>query len=220
MLVPFGSHVLDRDKKSLGTVSRVVLHAQSQKMLALVVQQGVIDRREIVVSMSKVARAGDEIHLVLSAAELDELELLNIPRLRPLPDDWAIPAGFDQRSFFLVTAEQWAESALPFQLALPGARAGRGRDATRGSEPTITAGTAVYDSTGQHIGDVARAEVEPVSARVTRVLVGAGRLFATTTALPASVIASIGDGRITLGVSASAARRLEPPPARDTAQAS
>ena len=46
MLVPFGTHVLDRQGKSVGTVSRLVLHPGSQEVVALVVQQGVVRRRE------------------------------------------------------------------------------------------------------------------------------------------------------------------------------
>src|ERR1700730_9800018 len=34
MLVPFGTHVVDRDGKSVGTVSRLILHPQSQQVVA------------------------------------------------------------------------------------------------------------------------------------------------------------------------------------------
>jgi sporulation protein YlmC with PRC-barrel domain len=30
MLVPFGTHVVDREGKSVGTVSRLILHPQSE----------------------------------------------------------------------------------------------------------------------------------------------------------------------------------------------
>jgi sporulation protein YlmC with PRC-barrel domain len=56
MLVPFGTHVRDREGKSVGTVSRLVLHPESRQVVGTVVQQGVINRRELVVPMSKVAR--------------------------------------------------------------------------------------------------------------------------------------------------------------------
>ena len=49
MLVPFGTHVVDSERKSVGTVSRLVLHPTSQEVVALVVQQGVLNRREVVV---------------------------------------------------------------------------------------------------------------------------------------------------------------------------
>jgi len=53
MLVPFGTHVLDRDGKSVGTVSRLVLHPESRQVVALVVHQGVIDRREVVIRRTR-----------------------------------------------------------------------------------------------------------------------------------------------------------------------
>jgi hypothetical protein len=34
MLVPFGTHVLDKDDKSVGTVSRLVLHPESREVSA------------------------------------------------------------------------------------------------------------------------------------------------------------------------------------------
>jgi sporulation protein YlmC with PRC-barrel domain len=81
MLVPFGTHVVDREGKSVGTVSRLVLHPQSRKVVGLVVQQGVVDRREVVVPLDRIAAFDREVHLALSAAELAGLELLNSQNL-------------------------------------------------------------------------------------------------------------------------------------------
>ena len=53
MLVPFGTRVVDSNGKGVGTVSRLVLHSQSQQVAALVVHQGVLNRREVVVPISK-----------------------------------------------------------------------------------------------------------------------------------------------------------------------
>src|ERR1700730_1933763 len=36
-LVPFGTHVVDKDGKTVGTVSRLVLHPDSQEVVAIVV---------------------------------------------------------------------------------------------------------------------------------------------------------------------------------------
>ena len=52
MLVSFGTHVRDREGKSVGTVSRLVLHPEARQVVALVVQQGIVDRREIVLPLS------------------------------------------------------------------------------------------------------------------------------------------------------------------------
>src|SRR5258706_11032078 len=101
MLVPFGTHVLDREGKSVGTVSRLILHPDSQQVVALVVQQGVLDRREVVVPVSKVTSFGKEVRLALRASELAGFDLFDPPSLRPMPDHWPMPMGFDQRSFFL-----------------------------------------------------------------------------------------------------------------------
>ena len=75
-------------------------------------------------------------------------------------------------------------------------------------EPAIAAATPVDDNAGQHIGDVEGVEIDPVSGRITRVIVRRGVIFRTGTAVPASVIASVGD-RITLSVGADEVMKLE-----------
>ena len=53
-------------------------------MVAVVVQQGVLDRREIMVPLNKVATLGDEVRLMLSAAELPGVDLHDSQALRPM----------------------------------------------------------------------------------------------------------------------------------------
>ena len=159
MLVPFGTHVRDKDGKSIGTVSRLVLHPESRQVVALVVRQGVLDRREIVVPIRMVERAGDEVRLTLRAAELDGLDLFGTPALRPMPDQWPMPMGFDLRSFFLVAGDGWTEATLPFVLTSPAVSGTPAfipdPDAPEGvKEPTIAAATPVVDNAGRRVGEL------------------------------------------------------------------
>jgi sporulation protein YlmC with PRC-barrel domain len=213
MLVPFGTRVVDNAGKGVGTVSRVVLHHQSRQVDGLVVHQGVLDRREIVVPIAKVAAFGDEVRLSLRASELAGLDLFHSPPFRAMPDHWDMPAGFDQRDFFLVGGDGWTEAVLPFEVTSPavsGTRAYvRDRDAEDGPvEPDIAAGMHVYDNEGRSVGDVEAVEVDEVTRRITRIVVRRGFLFHTETTIPASMIASVTD-RITLRATADAAKKLE-----------
>jgi len=132
-----------------------------------------------------------------------------------MPDQWPMPMGFDLRSFFLVAGDGWTEATLPFVLTSP---AVSGTPAfipdpdapARVKEPAIAAATPVVDHTGRRVGEVSGVELEPTSGRITRVLVREGMLFRRETAIPASLIASVGD-RITLTVSADEVKKLEPP---------
>ncbi len=101
MLVPFGTRVVDSQGKGAGTVSRVVLHSQSREVAGLVVHQGVLNRREVMVPIGKVAGFGDEVRLSLRASELDGLDLFNAASFQVMPDHWGMPMAFDQRDFFL-----------------------------------------------------------------------------------------------------------------------
>ena len=95
MPVPFGTRVVDKNGKGVGTVSRVVLHSGSRQASGLVVHQGVLDRRQIVVPIAKVSSFGDEVRLTLSASDLAGLDLYNAESLQLMPDQWEMPVGFD-----------------------------------------------------------------------------------------------------------------------------
>src|SRR5262245_25653199 len=95
MLVPFGTRVVDNSGKGVGTVSRLVLHGKSREAEGLVVHQGIVNRREVVVPFSKVASFGDEVRLALSARDMEGLDLFDSARLQPMPDHWEMPVGFD-----------------------------------------------------------------------------------------------------------------------------
>jgi len=214
MLVPFGTHVVDREGKSVGTVSRLILHPQSQHVVAIVVQQGVLDRREIVVPVNRVESFRNEVRLTLGASELAGLDLFDMMSLRPMPDQWKMPAGFDLRSFFLVPGDGWTEAMLPFVLTSPAVSGTpayfRDPNAPGGvTEPAIAKAAPVYDNAGKRLGEVEGFEIDPASDRITRVIIRRGVLFHTETPIPAGWIASV-DDRITLSVSANEAKELEP----------
>jgi sporulation protein YlmC with PRC-barrel domain len=212
MLVPFGTRVVDSTGKSVGTVSRVVLHPRSREVAGLVVHQGVLNRREVVVPLTKVAGAGDQVTLAVPGAELAGFDLFHSAALEPMPDHWDMPIGFDQRDFFLVGTDAWADSVLPFEptSAVTSETPAYTRDpgaVTEPEEPDIAAGMPVYDKDGQRVGDVEAVELDETSRRIVRITLRRGFLFAHKTSLPASLVESITD-RIVLGAGTEAVRRL------------
>jgi uncharacterized protein YrrD len=211
MLVPFGTHVLDRDGKSVGTVNSLVLHPDTQQGVAVVVQQGVLNRREIVVPLNKIASADKDVRLTLRADELADLDLYDAHPLRPMPDHWPMPMGFDLRSFFLVAGNGWTNAVLPFVRTSPTVSGTPAfvRDTDNQEEPAIAASTPVYDRKGHRIGDVEAVEIDPASARITRVPVREGLLFHHDTAIPASLIESVTSDRITVRLAADDLKKLE-----------
>ena len=214
MLVPFGTRVVDSTGKGVGTVRRLVLHHASRQVDGVVVHQGVIDRREIVVPVGKVASfGGDEVRLALRASELAGLDLFHSPTLQAMPDHWDMPMGFDERDFFLVGGDGWTEAVLPFEAtssSVSGTRSYvRAEDpAAEPAEPDISAGMHVYDCDGQRVGDVEAVEIDQASRRITRIAVRRGFLFVRETMIPASLIESVTD-RITLRAPSDAAKKLE-----------
>jgi sporulation protein YlmC with PRC-barrel domain len=214
MVVPFGIKVVDTDGKAVGTVKHLVLHPQSRQVAGLVVHQGVLNRREVVVPLGKVAAFGEDVRLALHADELDGLERFHAPHYLAMPDHWEMPLGFDQRDFFLVGGLGWAGGDLSFETTSPGV-SGTPRfvvdpaPAEEQEELDIAAGMHVYDRAGQRVGDVESVEFDQVSGKIGRITIKRGFLFHTEVTIPASMIASISD-RVTRNVDAETVKSREP----------
>ena len=119
MLVPFGTHVVDKHGKSVGTVSRVVLDSQAREVVSLVVHHGVLNRREVEVPLSKVTGFGEEVRLSLASTEFNELVPFHAPSSVELnPVSW--PAVRNPMSVVLkpatwvvVRPPNWVEVSAP-----------------------------------------------------------------------------------------------------------
>jgi sporulation protein YlmC with PRC-barrel domain len=214
MLTPFGTKVVDTDGKAVGTVKHLVLHPQSRQVAGFVVHQGVLNRREVIVPLGKVAAFGEEVRLALHADEIDGLEHFHAPHYLAMPDHWEMPLGFDQRDFFLVGSGGWATAELPFETTSPSV-SGTPRfvvdpaPAEGQEELDIAAGMHVYDNAGRRVGDVESVEFDQVSGKIGRITIKRGFLFHTEVTIPASMIASISD-RIDLNVDAETVKSHEP----------
>jgi sporulation protein YlmC with PRC-barrel domain len=215
MVVPFGTKVVDTDGKAVGTVKHLVLHPQSRQVAGFVVHQGVLNRREVIVPLGKVAAFGEDVRLALHADELESLERFHAPHYLAMPDHWEMPLGFDQRDFFLVASGLgWAGGDLPLEMTSPEV-SGTPRfvvdpaPAEEPEEPDIAAGMHVYDNAGQRVGDVESVAFDQVSGTIGRITIRRGFLFHTEVTIPASMIASVSD-RIALNVDAETVKSLEP----------
>jgi sporulation protein YlmC with PRC-barrel domain len=176
MLVPFGTRVVDSEGRAVGTVRHVVLHGDTRQVDGLVVHQGVVKSREFIVPMDKIANAGQTIQLTLRASDLDTLPLFHGQHLRPMPDHWEMPAGFDERDLFMVGGGGWTEAAVPFMETSPSVSGTpayvEDKDTVEDpEEPEIATGTPVYDSTGQRVGDVESISIDQVSGKITWIVV-------------------------------------------------
>jgi len=213
MHITFGTRVVDAEGKPVGTVRYVVLHPATKQVDGLVVHQGIVKSREVVVPMAKVVRADPPIRLALMAEDLDDLSLFNPEHLRPMPDHWAMPVGFDERDLFMVGGAGLAETDLPFEQtssAVSGTPAYvTDEDSVQDPpEPDIAKGMAVYDSAGRRVGDVESVDIDQASGKIAWIDVRRGPLFGRETTIPASLIKSVTD-RVTLNASAEAAKKLE-----------
>jgi sporulation protein YlmC with PRC-barrel domain len=173
----------------------------------------VVKSRELIVPVGKIANASETIQLTLRASDLETLPLFHAQHLRPMPDHWDMPAGFDERDLFMVGGGGWAEATLPFMQTSPTVSGTpayvQDEDSVEDpEEPDIATGMPVYDSTGQRVGDVESISIDQVSDKITWLVVRRGHLFGRESTIPASLIKSVTD-RITLNASTQAVKRLE-----------
>lgn len=215
MLVPFGTRVVDAEGKAVGTVRHIVLHPETRQVTGFVVHQGVVTSRELIVPIGKIANAGRTVQLTLRASDLEALPLFHGEHLRPMPDHWEMPAGFDERDLFMLGGGAGTETALPFMETSPAVSGTppyvQDKDSARDpEEPDIGAGMPVYDSTGRRVGDVESVGIDEASDKITWIVVRRGHLFERESTIPASLIESVTD-RIVLNASTHAVRRLESP---------
>ena len=129
----------------------------------------------------------------------------------PLPRCSMMSSHSQAISFALVPGA--VEATLPFtptSSAVSGTPAYvEDRDSVRDAEePDIAAGMPVYDSLGQHVGNVESISFDPATDKITWIAVKRGHLFAREATIPASVIQSVTD-RVTLNAPAQSLRRLE-----------
>lgn len=213
MHIAFGSRVVDSAGKSVGTVRFVVLHPNTRQVDGIVVHQGVMRSREVVVPLSKVASTDQPVRLSIARADVSNLPLFNPVHLRKMEDHWDMPVGYDERDFFLVGDGAWAEATLPFEQTSHDVSGTpewvRDEDSVEDPpEPDIKRGMGVFDSAGKRVGEVESVDLDQTSGKITWLVVRRGHLFGRDTSIPASLIQSVTD-RITLSATTEAAKKLE-----------
>lgn len=212
MFVRFGAMVVDCNGRPVGTVCHAVLHPQTRQIDGLVVHQGIVKSREVIVPMGTIAEVGKIVRLTAPARDLDTLPLFHPEHLRPMPDHWEMPAGFDERDLFLVPGDGWTEAALPPMETSPAVSGTpayvEDKDAVVDpDEPDIAMGTPVYDSTGERVGHVHSVDIDQTSHYITWITVKPGPPLEPDIAVPASVIESV-TNRVTLSVPGRVVRPL------------
>jgi len=197
--IAFGAKVTDSEGKPVGTVHCIVLRPDTRQVDGLVVHQGGMRRRDVVVPLAKVigTDVGSVIRLALKATDLDILPIFNPQEVHRGPDL--------HRGERIVLGGRGAALAPAPDPAYFSGESG----VQEPTKPDVAKGTIVCDNTGHHIGHVESVDIAPASRAMTSIVVRHG-LFAQKITVPASMIKSVTD-RITLTISAEDAKRLQSP---------
>lgn len=217
MQIPFGSTVVTSDGKVAGKVKRLFLHPHSQAIDGVVVHEGVWHWEEFVVPLSEITVSGGQVRLARRADQIDEYPAYHPEHFVPLSTQgWGMPAGFDDRDFFLVGGSSWAEATLPFQPVTPSAsgvpRYVPGDEDTPQDprEPSIRPGMHVYDRDGHAVGEIESVTVDDASQQLSGLTIKHGVLFARhEVTVPATMIAKVTQRGVTLHANADQVQALE-----------
>lgn len=202
MVAPIGPKVFDRDGKEIGTVTGVVLRPHSPEIGGIVVHQGVVRQRDLVVPIEHVTVAEAGIRLDLAADEVADRQFAHEPHHRRDLSEGRHQFWSRAPEAPLFPVETAAGAPPPVEGGPPAAPAPAG--------PAITPGMTVYDSAGQKVGEVEAVEFDLLADTVSGITVKRGFLFGREVPIPTSMIAQITD-RVTLSVDADVVKRLEQP---------
>lgn len=193
--IAFGARVVDSEGKAVGTVRGLVVRPDTRQVDGLVVHQGIMQSRDVVVPIGKVT--GDQsIRLALKAVDLNILPIFNAQaRLTARDTERKVVFSFGRTT------------ALVPRVPDPAFWSGESTS-EEPARPDVRKGTAVCDNTGHRIGHVDALDMDLASRTITDIIVRRGYLFARKVIIPASLIKSVAD-RITLNISVEDARRLE-----------
>lgn len=213
--IAIGDEVHGTDGK-LGTVHRVIVDADSDRISEIVVKHGFLWGNERVIPLSHVQRSdGSVLYMDIDQEQFRECDGFDPGRYREPDPDYSGPPGFNRESGvnFPLDQEMAGGPVLFYTgkpLGYPGGETippeSEG-ESIRTTMPSINAGDPILDRSFQKIGEVAHLEVDE-EGFPTRLVGRKGLLFRHEAELPVEWIQDFSDKGIVLNVDRSEVERL------------
>lgn len=188
--IDIGADVIGSAGDKVGTVAYVVVQPPRMHVTDYVVSTGLLGR-DVVVPIDKVDHVADgKVYLSLDANGLNQLDdYIEVQYTQP-PQEWAPPVGS-----FLYPAQSivWPAGAYYPEASSVTVNTPQG-------SVGLHEGMDVESSDGHKVGAIKAIEEDPASGDVTEIIIKEGHLFSHDARIPASLIAEVHEGRVTLSV--------------------
>lgn len=211
MDVGLGMSVYTSDGQDVGSIDRLILDPGTNEVKAAVIRKGVFLRhdKEVPYEMMDITSDGD-IRLSATAAQVHSLpEFLPGAYTTP-PADYPLPAGYPSESVYLpYSFGLGGLGATPLGMMPDNAEAREVRAAWHRQDienAVIQEGSKVFSREEEQVGEVHQLNFDQHTGVLTHIVVRRGFIFTKDTELPASMIAGVRDGAVTLSISAAEAR--------------
>jgi uncharacterized protein YrrD len=210
MDIELGMSVYTSDGKDIGSIDRLILDPDTNQVKAAVIRKGVLlpHDKEVTREIMNITSDG-AIRLSATAAEVHSLpEFLPGAYTTP-PADYPLPAGYPSESVYLPYGYGFGLGGLgatPVGMMPDNAEAREVRAAWHRQDlenAVIQEGSKVVSREEEHVGEVHQLRFNQQTGALTHIVVRRGFIFTKDTELPASMIASVRDGAVTLSVSAA-----------------
>jgi uncharacterized protein YrrD len=184
----------------LGRVTQVIVSPGSGEARGLVVQMGILRRREVIVPIEAVLDANEEmVRVRLTAAAMDELPVYRVREFVAAPAGWRTSSGRLQRgALFRLPPRSETRALQPAQSGESEAAKGGG---------SLTAGQTVVSRDGA-VGQLDLVLLDPATHRATHFVVRRGALVGHDVIVPFDWVREFAGNRIVLGVDREQLERL------------
>ena len=206
-----GARVRTSDGQDVGVVDKLIFDPATDRVRAVAIRRGFILHHDVEVPVDDLrAGPGGELRLTCTADEVAALPAFDERSYTSPPVDYVAPVGVPSVGvawpigFGAGLSPAAPEPGLDPQVREEVASALYTRDL---ENEVIGEGSAVRSRDGEKVGTVHRIAFEAETGLVRSLVVRRGFFFGEDVELPASAIASVGDGVVYLNLDAEALRR-------------
>jgi uncharacterized protein YrrD len=218
--VNIGAHVKSRDGKKLGSIERLIYHADNNRVHGFLLDTGHFSSNKIVAAGQVASTDADGIVLKLDAKEAEQLPNFIEEQMLRAPGNLTYTGRWGAQVDIQGTGDQWwirgssggdlphtGSGSLFFELPV-GTIEAENLDNLPEDSILLSEGTDVVGSDGKKVGRVD--EVFVSERAITGFLVKAGHLFRHDIRVPMSAVAGISHAHVRLNVTAEEAAHLSP----------
>jgi uncharacterized protein YrrD len=208
-----GARVRTSDGKDVGVVDKLIFDPAIERVRAVAIRRGLILHRDVEIPVDDLrAGPGGELRLNRTADQVADLPPFDESSYGSPPLDYVAPVGIPSVGLAWPVgigpglSPDAPEPGLDARVREEIASTLYARDL---ENEVVGEGSTVRSRDGEKVGEVHRIAFEAETGRVQSLVVRRGFLVTEDVELPASAIASVGDGVVSLNLDASTLRRPE-----------